>query len=113
MRQPANPSVVSAGMIVDLRTIMCGLTVKIDGRTVRLRRAGPRVMQWAGRPSAPEAQALRWLGPDAAADAQVVSTLSLWFPDPVKRNLFKNSRDLPGWALLLARGITAILAVSV
>ena len=77
MRQPATPSVVSAGMIVDLRTIMCGLTVKIDGRTVRFRRAGPSVMQCAGRPSAPEVQALRWLGPDAAADTQVVSTLSL------------------------------------
>ena len=64
MRQPATPSVVSLGLIVDLRTIVCGLTVKIDGRTVRFRHAGPSVMQWAGRLAAPEAQALRWLGPD-------------------------------------------------
>ena len=57
MRQPATPSLVSPGMIVDLRIIVCGLTVKIDGRTVRFLHAEPSVMQWAGRPSAPEAHA--------------------------------------------------------
>ena len=86
-------------------------TLTIDGRTVRFRHAGPSVMRWAGRPSAPVAQALRWLGPDAAADAQVVSTLSRSLPDSVKRDLFDNSRDLPGWALPLARRITADQAV--
>ena len=86
-------------------------TLTIDGRTVRFRHAGPSVMRWAGRPSAPVAQALRWLGPDAAADAQVVSTLSRSLPDSVKRDLFDNSRDLPGWALPLARRITADPAV--
>ena len=40
------------------------------------RHARPSVMQWAGKPSAPVVQALRWLGPEAAADAQVVSILS-------------------------------------
>ena len=38
-------------------------TLKIDGRTVRFRHAGPSVMRWAGRPAAPVVQALRWLGP--------------------------------------------------
>ena len=33
-------------------------TLKIDGRTVRFRHAGPSVMQWAGKPAAPVAQAL-------------------------------------------------------
>ena len=88
-------------------------TIKIDGRTVRFRHAGPSVMQWAGKPSAPVVQALRWLGPEAAADAQVVSILSRRLPDAVKRDLFQNSRHLPGWALPLARSITAEQAVAV
>ena len=88
-------------------------TVKIDGRTVQFRHAGPNVMQWAGRPAAPVVQALRWLGPAAAADAEVLSTLSRHLPDDVKRDLLQNSRDLPGWALPLARNITSDQAVAV
>ena len=88
-------------------------TLKIDGRTVRFRHAGPSIMQWAGKPAAPVVQALRWLGPDAAADAQVVSTLSRVLPDDVKLDLLQHSRDLPGWALPLARSITADQAVAV
>ena len=84
-------------------------TIKIDGRTVRFRHAGPSVMQWAGKPAAPVVQALRWLGPEAAADAKVVSILSRRLPDAVKRDLFQNSRHLPGWALPLARNIAAAL----
>lgn len=82
-------------------------TLKIGGRTVRFRHAQPSVMRWAGKPSAPVVQALRWLGPDFAADMQVVLTLRRVLPDVVKRDLYKNSRDLPGWALPLARLITA------
>lgn len=81
-------------------------TLKIGGRTVRFRHAQPSVMRWAGRPSAPVAQALRWLGPDFAADMQVVLTLRQVLPDVVKRDLHNNSRDLPGWALPLARLVT-------
>ena len=88
-------------------------TLKIDGRTVRFRHAGPSVMQWAGKPAAPVVQALRWLGPDAATDALVVSTLSRHLPDDVKLNLLQNSRDLPGWALPLARSITSDQVVAV
>ena len=88
-------------------------TIKIDGRTVRFRHAGPSVMQWAGKPSAPVVQALRWLGPEAAADMQVVSILSRHLPDAVKHDLSQNSRHLPGWALPLARSITADQAVAV
>ena len=82
-------------------------TVEIDGRTIRFRHAGPRVMRWAGRPGAPVAQALRWLGPDAAADARVVSILKRRLPDAVKQDLSLNGRDLPGWALPLARDIVS------
>ncbi len=81
-------------------------TLNIEGRTVRFRHAGPRVMQWAGKPSAPVVQALRWLGPVAAADAQVASTLNRTLSKEVKLDLLQNSRDLPGWALPLARSIT-------
>ncbi len=88
-------------------------TLKIDGRTVRFRHAGPNVMQWAGRSAAPVIQALRWLGPDAARDAQVVSVLRRHLPDDVKLDLIQNSRDLPGWALPLARSVTSDQAVAV
>ena len=81
-------------------------TLKIDGRTVRFRRAGPRVMQWAGKPAAPVAQALRWLGPNYATDAQVVSTLRRRLPADVKRDLSRHSQNLPGWALPLVQDIT-------
>ena len=80
-------------------------TVTIDGRTIRFRHAGLRVMRWAGRPAAPVAQALRWLGPDAATDARVVSVLKHRLPDAVKRDLYVNGRDLPGWALPLVRDV--------
>ncbi len=81
--------------------------LKIGGRSVRLRHAGPSVMRWAGKPSAPVVQALRWLGPDIAADRQVGMTLSRLLPDVVKTDLRNNCQDLPGWALPLARLITA------
>ena len=97
-----------AGYVTDGAT----RTVEIDGRTVRFRHAGPRVMRWAGRPAAPVAQALRWLGPDAARDARAVSALKRRLPDAVKRDLSRNGRDLPGWALSLARDIGAERAVA-
>ena len=81
-------------------------TVKIDGRTIRLRHAGPTVMHWAGKSAAPVVQALRWLGPRAAADAQVVAILKRRLPDAIKRDLVRNSRDLPGWAAPLVRSIS-------
>ncbi len=87
-------------------------TLKIGGRTVRFRHAGPSVMQWAGKPAAPVVQALRWLGPDAATDARVVSTLSRQLPEHVKRDLVQNERNLPGWVLPLARNITNSQAVA-
>ena len=81
--------------------------LKIDGRTIRFQHAGPSVMQWAGRPAAPVVQALRWLGPRAAADGEIISTLSRHLPNEVKLDLLHNSRDLPGWALPLARSIAS------
>ena len=93
---PARPGYVTDGAT---------RTVGIDGATVRLRHAGPRVMRWAGHPAAPVAQALRWLGPDAARDPRVVAALKRHLPDTVKHDLSRNARDLPGWALPIARDI--------
>ena len=88
-------------------------TLKIDGRTVRFRHAGPSVMQWAGKPAAPVAQALRWLGPDKATDPQVISTLRRHLPDDVNFDLVQNSGGLPGWALPVAHSIAADQAIAV
>ena len=49
-------------------------------------------MHWTGKPAAPVVQALRWLGPHAAADAQVVAVLKRRLPDAVKRDLVRHSR---------------------
>lgn len=80
--------------------------LEVDGRTIQFKHASPRVMKWTGRPSAPVVQALRWLGPDAAADKQVTTILNRNLPEDVKFDLLKNSRDLPGWVLPIARSIT-------
>ncbi|MDE0109362.1 MAG: DUF6088 family protein [Bryobacterales bacterium] len=87
-------------------------TLKINGRTVRFRHAGPSVMRWAGRPAAPVVQALRWLGRRAATDREIVATLNRHLPDYVKADLLHNSRGLPGWALPLARSIASDQAVA-
>ena len=64
-------------------------------------------MQWAGRPAAPVVQALDWLGPDAAGDAQVVAMLRRSLPDDLKHDLEQNISDVPGWAAPLVRSIVA------
>ena len=88
-------------------------TLKIDGRTVQFRHAGPSVMQWAGKPAAPVVQALRWLGPDKATAPEVTSTLRRKLPDDVKRDLLQNRAALPGWVLPLAQSIATDQAVAV
>ena len=85
--------------------VLATRTVGNDGGTIRFRHAGPRVMRWADRPAASAVQALRWLGPDAARDAPVVAALKRRLPEAAKRDLARNGRDLPGWALPLARDI--------
>ena len=82
-------------------------TLKVDGRTIRLRHGRPRIMQWAGRPAAPVVLALDWLGPDAAGDARVVAMLRRRLPDGVKHDLEQHIGDVPGWAVPLVRGIVA------
>ena len=81
-------------------------TVKIGGRTVRLRHARPKVMSWAGKPSAPVVQALLWLGPQAASDARVTATLKRTLPDAVKKDLAgRHGAGLPAWAVPIVRSL--------
>lgn len=100
---PARPCYVTDG---------ASRSVEIDGRTLQFRHAGPSVMRWAGKAAAPVVQALRWLGPGAAADARVASILKRRLPDAVKRDLAQNCRDLPGWAQPIARSIATDEAVA-
>lgn len=100
---PAKPCYVTDG---------ASRSIEIDGRTLRFRHASPSVMRWAGKAAAPVVQALRWLGPAAASDARVASILRRRLPDAVKRDLARNSRDLPGWAQPLARSIASDEAVA-
>ena len=79
--------------------------VKIGNRTVRLRHAGPSVMAWAGKSSAPVVQALRWLGPQASSDTRVAATLKNKLPDAVKKDLVRNRAGLPSWAAPVVRSL--------
>lgn len=80
-------------------------TLRVDGRSIRLRHAGPKVMAWAGRPAAPVAQALRWLGPRAGSDPEVSALLRRKLPDRVKQDLIRHGALLPDWAGELVRGL--------
>jgi hypothetical protein len=51
------------------------------------------------------AQALRWLGPQAASDVRVATTLKRKLPDAVKKDLVRNSGSLPSWAAPLAHSL--------
>ena len=79
--------------------------IQVDGRTIRLRHAGPNVMRWFGKPSAPVAQALRWLGPLASQDKDIIPILKRILPDDVKRDLIQNSAYLPPWAETIAQAV--------
>ena len=82
-------------------------TVIIDGFTVRFRHAPPSVMRWAGKPGVRVVQALRWLGPYASADPDVVPILRRTLPDYVKLDLSKNIRYLPAWMRSIVNKVTS------
>lgn len=81
-------------------------TVRINRRTVQFRHAPPSVMRWAGKPGAPVVQALRWLGPYASRDPDVVPILRRSLPDYVKTDLSQNIRYLPTWMQPIVRNVT-------
>ena len=72
-------------------------TITVDERTIRFRHAPPNIMRWAGKPGAPVIQALRWLGPYASKDPDVVPILRNVLPDYVKLDLSQGIRYVPGW----------------
>ncbi len=81
-------------------------TVRINRRTVQFRHAPPSVMRWTGKPGAPVVQALRWLGPYASKDPDVVPILRRVLPDYVKLDLSQNICYLPIWMQPIVRNAT-------
>jgi len=69
----------------------------IDGITVRFRHVPPKVMRWTGKHGAPVVQALRWLGPYASKDPDVIPILRRVLPDYVKLDLSQGIRYMPAW----------------
>ena len=80
-------------------------TLQVDGRTIYLTHAGPRVMAWDGKRSRPVAQALRWLGSLICSDQCVTDRLQYILPDYIKKDFARNSADLPGWAATIAHNL--------
>ncbi len=72
-------------------------TLTVDGMKIRFRHAPPSVMRWAGRPGARVVQALRWLGPHASKDPDVIPILKRVLPDYVKLDLSRDLHYLPVW----------------
>ena len=84
--------------------------IQVGGITIRLRHAGPNVMRWFGKPAAPVAQALRWLGPLASQDKDIIPILKSILPDHIKKDLIQNSAYLPPWAETIARAVAGEFA---
>lgn len=82
-------------------------TITVDGRTIRFRHAPPNIMRWEGKPGAPVIQALRWLGPHASKDSDVVPTLRNVLPDYVKLDLSQGIRYVPTWMRPIVNEITS------
>ena len=79
--------------------------IDVDGWTIRFQHVGQKLMAWRGRPAAPVARALDWLGPYASQDPRIIPTLRRVLPDYVKEDLIRNCSDLPKWALPIAHGV--------
>ncbi len=90
--------------------------LKIGRQNLQLEHAGPKIMFWAGRPAEPVVQALRWLGPHIVTDLKnskfIVTQLRNCLPASVKFDLWSNSRNLPGWALPVARDVASDAGVA-
>ena len=77
----------------------------IDNQTIYLQHAAPRVMAWAGRPSAMVAQALLWFGPRLASHPRVARSLRHTLPTSVRDDLIRHSAHLPGWAVPIVKSL--------
>lgn len=81
--------------------------VKVGRRTIRFQHVGRKLMAWHGRPAAPVARALDWLGPLASQDPKIIPALGRVLPDHVKNDLIRNCGDLPRWAVPIAHSVAA------
>lgn len=81
-------------------------TLTVDGMKIRFRHAPPSVMRWAGRPGGRVIQALRWLGPHASKDPDVIPILKRVLPDYVKLDLSQDIHHLPVWMQLIVSEVT-------
>lgn len=105
-----NAVLVKAAFVTDGPT----RTVAVGGNKIWFKHAGPKVMQWAGRPGAQGFQALLWLGTRiATANPSVVSILKSNLPDEAKRDLRENVGALPEWMIPLVLDITTDMSVTV
>lgn len=104
-----NAVLVKAAFVTDGPT----RTVAVGGNKIWFKHAGPKVMQWAGRPGAQGFQALLWLGPRiATANPSVVSILKSKLPEEAKRDLRENVGALPEWMIPLVLDITTDMSVT-
>ena len=81
--------------------------VKVGRRIIRFQHVDRKMMAWHGRPAAPVARALDWLGPLASQDPTIIPTLRRVLPDHVKDDLIRNCGDLPRWAVPIAHSVAA------
>ncbi len=81
-------------------------TLVIGDFKIQFRHAPPKIIRWAGKPGASVLQALRWLGPDASRNSDVIPILKRRLPDYVKLDLLQNIRYLPAWIRPIVRKVT-------
>lgn len=81
--------------------------LKIGGRTVRLRRASPKLLALKDRPSGDVVRALHWLGRDIATGDMVIETLRRRLPPDAKRDLARARPMLDGWTGQVADRVLA------
>ena len=75
--------------------------VKVGQRTIEFTHAGPKLMQWYGRPGCVVVNALLWFGRRVATnpDNAIADRLRGQLPDHVKRDLMVGISLLPAWAV--------------
>jgi hypothetical protein len=72
-------------------------TIKIGGRTIKLRPAGRKLGDWLDTPAAVPMQALLFLGERSASDPSVVRALRNRLSSDAKRALADDHRYRPDW----------------
>lgn len=86
-------------------------TLTVAGFSVYFRHAPPNVMRWTGKPGSPVVQALRWLGPYASEDPDVIPILKRVLPDYVKLDLSQGIGYMPNWMRPIVHDVTNNKAV--